>query len=112
MLMSKYHPDFVTVTCLNWIPVLASREHKEIVINSLRFLVKEGRVRVSAFVLMDTHFHLIWQVMGEHKRENVQRDFLRFTAQQMLKNLPPLLVFFTNKPHQATPSNLHDHFIN
>ena len=85
--MSKYHPDFVTVTCLNWIPVLASREHKEIVINSLRFLVKEGRVRVSAFVLMDTHFHLIWQVMGEHKRENVQRDFLRFTAQQILKNL-------------------------
>src|SRR6267154_755731 len=87
MLMSKYHPDFVTVTCLNWIPVLASREHKEIVINSIRFLVKEGRVRVSAFVLMDTHFHLIWQVMGEHKRENVQRDFLRFTAQQILKNL-------------------------
>ena len=25
--------------------------------------------------------------MGEHRRENVQRDFLRFTAQQMLKNL-------------------------
>jgi hypothetical protein len=31
--MSKYHPDFVTVTCLNWVPVLAAREHKEIVMN-------------------------------------------------------------------------------
>ena len=85
--MSKYHPDFVTVTCLNWVPVLAAMEHKEIVINSLRFLVREERVRVSAFVLMDTHFHLIWQVMGEHKREDVQRDFLKFTSQQMLKHL-------------------------
>jgi len=87
MLISKYHPDFVTVTCLNWAPVLAGREHKEIVMNSLRFLVKEERVRVSAFVLMDTHFHLIWQVMGEHTREDVQRDFLKFTSQQILKNL-------------------------
>ncbi len=25
--------------------------------------------------------------MGDHKREDVQRDFLRFTAQQILKNL-------------------------
>ena len=25
--------------------------------------------------------------MGEHKREDVQRDFLRFTAQQILKQL-------------------------
>ena len=85
--MSKYHPEFVTVTCLNWVPVLAQKVHKEIVINSLRFLVKENRITVSGFVLMDTHFHLIWQVMGEHKREDVQRDFLKFTSQQILMHL-------------------------
>jgi putative transposase len=60
---SRYHPEFVTVTCLNWIPILSSEGHKDIGINSLRFLVKDGRVKVSCFVL-DTHFHLIWQVMG------------------------------------------------
>src|SRR6185369_10478856 len=97
MLIAKYHPDFITVTCLNWVSVLAAREHKEVVINSLRFLVTEGRVRVSAFVLMDTHFHLIWQVMGEHKREEVQRVFLKFTAQQILKNLRNKNSPFLNK---------------
>jgi REP element-mobilizing transposase RayT len=86
-MISKYHPEFVTVTCMNWIPVLSFKEHKEIIVNSLRFLVNQRRVTVSGFVLMDTHFHLIWQVMGEHKREDVQRDFLRFTSQQILKNL-------------------------
>ncbi|MBL7872615.1 MAG: hypothetical protein JNM78_13445 [Cyclobacteriaceae bacterium] len=30
---------------------------------------------------------MIWQVIGDHKKEAVQRDFLRFTAQQILKNL-------------------------
>ena len=86
-MLSKYHPEFITVTCLKWVPILEAQEHKDIVIESLRFLVKGGRVKVSCFVLMDTHFHLIWQVMGEHKREDVQRDFLRFTAQQILKSL-------------------------
>ncbi|MBS1680385.1 MAG: transposase [Bacteroidetes bacterium] len=86
-MMSKYHPEFITITCLNWIPVLANKEHKDIVIGSLGFLVKSGRVKISSFVLMDTHLHLVWQVMDEHKREDVQRDFLKFTSQQILKNL-------------------------
>ena len=85
--MSKYHPEFLTVTCLNWVPILSAREHKEVVIDSLRFLVKKDRVKVLGFVIMDTHFHLIWQAMGDHRREDVQRDFLKFTSQQILKNL-------------------------
>ena len=31
--------------------------------------------------------HLIWQIMGEHERKAVQRDFLKFTGQQILKTL-------------------------
>jgi hypothetical protein len=30
---------------------------------------------------------MVWQMIGDHKRENVQRDFLKFTSQQMLKIL-------------------------
>lgn len=86
-MISKYYPEFLTVTCLNWTPVLKERSHKEIVIESLRFLAKDGRARIFCFVLMDTHFHLIWQIMGKHEPKDVQRDFLRFTAQQILKNL-------------------------
>jgi len=83
-MIAKYYPEFLTVTCLNWIPLLSTDQNKEIIINSLRFLVKEGRAKVSCFVLMSNHFHLIWQVMGTNKREDVQRDFLRYTAQQIL----------------------------
>jgi len=86
-MIAKYYPEFLTVTCLNWIPLLSARENKEIIINSLQFLIKEGSVKVSGFVLMENHFHLIWQVMGSHKREDVQRDFLRYTAEQILKQL-------------------------
>jgi putative transposase len=48
--------------------------------------VKNKRIKVYAFVLMDNHFHLIWKIQNGFKREDVQRDFLRFTSQQILKN--------------------------
>ena len=60
---------------------------KDIVIDSLRFLSKAERIRVFGFVVMSNHFHLIWQMSGDHKRDDVQRDFLKFTSQQILKVL-------------------------
>jgi putative transposase len=84
---SKEHPEFVTVTCLEWKPLLEGDRHKDIITNSLDFLTKQQRILVYAFAIMSNHFHLIWQMLGDHKRNDVQRDFLKFTGQQILKNL-------------------------
>ncbi len=32
---------------------------------------------------MPNHIHLVWQIQPGHKRENVQRDFLKYTAQKI-----------------------------
>ncbi len=40
-------------------------------------------MKVYAFVIMDNHIHLIWQIQNGHKRSDVQRDFLKFTGQQI-----------------------------
>ncbi|NJN43037.1 MAG: transposase [Flammeovirgaceae bacterium] len=84
---AKQFAQFITVTCLDWKPLLKDDNHKKVIIDSLRFLTREGRATIYAFVLMSNHFHLIWQIMGNHKREDVQRDFLKFTGQQILKLL-------------------------
>lgn len=112
-MISKHHPEFLTVTCLNWSPVLETKEHRDIITDSFRFLVKDGRAKIFSFVLMNTHFHLIWQIMGDHKPQDVQRDFLRFTAQQILKNLrnqnspllEQLLVNTSNRKYQVWERN-------
>ena len=83
----KQYPEFITVTSNDWLPVLSRDIDKRIILDSLQFLVSAQRIKVTAFVLMDTHFHLIWQVLGDHNHEDVQRDFLRFTSQQILKQL-------------------------
>lgn len=82
---SKYYADFITITCLEWKPLLEQDRFKDIVIASMAFLSKAHRVNIYAFVIMPNHLHVIWQIMGEQKREDVQRDFLKYTAQQILK---------------------------
>ncbi len=36
---------------------------------------------------MPNHIHLIWRIGENSKRENVQRDLLKFTSQQIIKDL-------------------------
>jgi len=86
-LYAKEHAEFLTVTCLEWKPILEEDRFKNIIIDSLCFLTKANRIMVYAFVIMNNHFHLIWQIAGDHKQDQVQRDFLKFTSQQILKIL-------------------------
>jgi len=36
---------------------------------------------------MNNHMHIIWHVLHPNKREDVQRDMLKFTSQMMIKEL-------------------------
>ena len=80
-------PEFITVTCYEWLPLISSSNEKEIIIQSLQFLTNQKRIHVYAFVLMDNHFHLIWRIRQGYKRADVQRDFLHYTAKEIIKNL-------------------------
>lgn len=90
--MVYFHPRqtdtyFFTATILKWLPLLQPDRYKTIVLESLKFLCAENRVRVLAFVIMPNHLHLVWQTQSPHTLEAVQRDFLKFTSQQMLFRL-------------------------
>jgi putative transposase len=82
---SKEYPVFTTVTCLEWKPLLADDCHKDIIVDSLKFLTEKERATIYAFVIMKNHFHLIWQPTLNHAKADVQRDFLKYTAQMILK---------------------------
>jgi putative transposase len=76
-LLTKYYPQFFTATILDWKPLLKEDNFKDIIVNSLRFLVETKRVKVLSFVIMPNHLHLIWQIQPSHERDEVQRDFLK-----------------------------------
>lgn len=87
MEFTEYHAQFFTATIPEWKHLLKPVKYKNILLESLRFLTKEKRLQINAFVIMNNHIHTIWQIMGRNKREEVQRDFLKFTAQRIKSDL-------------------------
>ena len=89
------YPQFFTASIYEMKHLLKQDKYKQIILDSLAFLVNDKRIYLYAFCIMSNHLHLIWQMCPGHKRENVQRDFLKFTGQafrfDLLANHP--LVF-------------------
>ncbi len=85
-LITEY-PQFFTATNLEWKKLLKPDKYKDIVINSMKFLTENKRVRIFSFVIMENHIHLIWQMLPYHTPVAVQRDFLKYTAQRIQKDL-------------------------
>ena len=80
------HPQFYTATISEWKHLLAEDKHKNIIIESLQFLVKEKRVILNAFVIMSNHIHLIWQPKFGYTTSDIQASFMKYTAQQFKRS--------------------------
>lgn len=78
---------FYTASILNWIPLLASEQFKQVVINSLAHLSNQGKIKVYGFVIMPNHIHLIWENMALNGKEMPYASFMKFTGHQFLKIL-------------------------
>lgn len=96
-----YWPQFFTATILEWKHLLRQDKYKELIVESLRFLVTENRIRLFAFVLMSNHIHLIWQPLEENTPEKIQHSLLSYTAHRiqkdMAQNHPLVLPYFKIK---------------
>jgi len=82
-----YWPQFYTATIYQWKHLLTEDKHKDIIIESLKFLVLEKRIVLNAFVIMSNHIHLIWQPLFGFTPSDIQASFMKYTAQQLKRSL-------------------------
>jgi len=85
--MDRQQVYFFTATILGWKPILQNNRYKQLVLDSMAYLVNKNRCVIFGFVLMPNHIHLLWQMKETHKMADVQRDFLKFTGQMMKTDL-------------------------
>ena len=78
---------FTTATILHWYPLLEKKEYKDILINSFRFCVDQQRAIIYAFVIMENHFHVVWEILEPFTLMKVRQNMLKFTAQKILADL-------------------------
>ena len=80
------HPDrlyFFTATIHRWIPILQEDYPKQVILESLKFLIAEGAIKLSAYVIMPNHIHLIIKPLNNPKYQNAQLSFMRYTGQKI-----------------------------
>ena len=80
-------PQFFTATIQNWKALLKEDGHKDIIINCLKFLVKDGRIKLFAFTIMSNHIHVIWQPLQAFILMQIQTSFMTCTAKAIKKTL-------------------------
>jgi putative transposase len=75
---------FITGTIIEWLPVFTTAAMCDIVVESLRYCQQHKALRISAWVILDNHFHAI--VTGP-ELSRVLMDFKKFTARQIIETL-------------------------
>ena len=98
----EYWPQYFTSTIYEWKHLLSDSNNKNILIDSLKFLVDQKRIVLNAFVIMSTHFHSIWQPSFGFTPTDIQASFLKHTAKELKRSMefnnPELLdAFVVNK---------------
>jgi len=75
---------FVTSTIVEWLPVFTTSECCDILVDSPAFCRANKGLLIHAWVIMDNHFHA---VVSEPELSATLRDFKKFTARQLLKQI-------------------------
>jgi REP element-mobilizing transposase RayT len=82
---TTYHPQYITCTILECKKLLKPQKYKHIITESLSFLTIQNHVIIYAFVVINNHIHLKWQMRNAEEKHNVQGSLLRFSANIALR---------------------------
>lgn len=61
--------------------------HKQIMLDSLSFMVRENRIWLYGYVILPNEFHLLWRKQPAWEHKNIRQMLLKFTAQQIKHRL-------------------------
>ena len=78
---------FFTATIHQWLPLLSSKENKELIINYLKELSARDLIKIYSFGIMPNYVHFLWQQLHKNGKETPQGSFLKYTAHEFLKAL-------------------------
>ncbi len=78
---------FITCTIIGWVDLFTRPEYKEIIIQSLKYCIKEKGLVVHAYVIMSSHIHLIVSAKDDTHLPSIIRDFKTFTSKSLVKEI-------------------------
>ena len=78
---------FLTLTIVGWIDIFTRKNHKMVIIDSLRYCQNEKGLVLFGFCLMSSHLHLIARTESKYSLSDVLRDFKKFTSKALIRQI-------------------------
>jgi len=78
---------FLTLTVVGWIDVFTRKNHKDAIIESLRYCIKNKGLNVYSYCLMTNHLHLVVNTNEPFELRDVIRDFKKFSSKKILQQI-------------------------
>ena len=78
---------FYTASILNWSHLLELDKYKDVIIDSLKYLVDHRKLKVYGFVIIPNHIHLIWEMLELNGKEMPHASFMKYTSHVIQKYL-------------------------
>ncbi|MEO0726993.1 MAG: transposase [Bacteroidota bacterium] len=87
MIRDQHGLNFVTMTTVGWVDIFTRRRYKDIIIDCLKYSQQHKQLQIFAYVIMSNHVHFIVRAEGETSLTDILRDFKKFTANTILKQI-------------------------
>jgi REP element-mobilizing transposase RayT len=77
----EFEPYYSTCSAVNWLTLFGFKEVAEILLDSFRFLIRENRIQLHGYVIMENHLHFIASSQNLSKEIG---DFKSYTARTII----------------------------
>ena len=78
---------FMTMTVVDWIDLFTRVNHKQLLIDSLKFCQDKKGLNIFGFCLMTSHLHILANTVEPFQLDNVVRDFKIFTPKALIDQI-------------------------
>lgn len=75
---------YLTLTVVNWVDIFTRNNHRRVIVDSLRYCIRNKGLNVYAWCLMSNHLQLIVNCEEPYQLKDVIRDFKRHTVKQII----------------------------
>jgi putative transposase len=78
---------YLTLTIVNWIDVFTRKNHRDAIIESLKYCQKEKGLVIFAYCIMSNHIHMIVNTNEPFLLKDTIRDFKKFTSKKIVEQI-------------------------
>jgi len=77
----------MTLTVVDWIDVFTRPNHKQLIIDSLKYCQEKKGINIFAWCLMPSHLHLMANTVMGFELADVIRDFKKHTSKKLVSQI-------------------------